>query len=144
DHAANLINARSSDILFTGSATESINLALKGLAFANIYSDKASITAPTEHEAVLQTVQQLKEQMQQSVLFITVDRSGCINLDELHDRVSAKQALVVSLMYANNEIGTIYPIAKISELVHENGALLFVDATQAVGKIPVDVQGVGI
>jgi cysteine desulfurase len=144
DHVARLVNANSNEILFTGSATESINLALKGLAFALQAPEKAIMTSPTEHEAVLETAQQLTQQMRQSVLFLPVDTQGHITVDALEKTLSATQTLVVALMYANNEIGTLHPIQPIADLAHRFGALLCVDATQAVGKIPVDVQQDGI
>jgi len=144
DHVARLINARSIDIIFTGSATESINLALKGLALAPRSSEKVIITSPTEHEAVLETAHQLGRQRHQPVLFLPVDQQGHIVADVLEGRLSTTPTLVVALMYANNEIGTLHPIRSIAEIVHRFGALLFVDATQAVGKIPVDVQRDGI
>lgn len=144
DHVARLVNANSNEILFTGSATESINLALKGLAFAQQAPEKAIMTSPTEHEAVLETAQQLTQQMRQSVLFLPVDTQGHITVDALEKTLSTTQTLVVALMYANNEIGTLHPIRPIADLAHRFGALLCVDATQAVGKIPVDVQQDGI
>jgi len=143
-HVACLVNANSNEILFTGSATESINLALKGFACAQQAPEKAIITSPTEHEAVLETAQQLTHQMRQSVLFLPVDTQGHITVDALEETLSATQTLVVALMYANNEIGTLHPIRPIADLAHRFGALLCVDATQAVGKIPVDVQQDGI
>ena len=144
DHVACLVNANSNDIVFTGSATESINLALKGLVLAQQDSGKAIITSPTEHEAVLETAQQLMQQMRQSVLFLPIDHQGHIPVDALKERLSTTPTMVVALMYANNEIGTIHPIQPIGKIAHQFGALLCVDATQAVGKIPVDVQQDGI
>lgn len=144
DVVANLINARPHELIFTGSATESINLALKGLALARRSPQSTIITSPTEHEAVLETCEQIQAQLHSSVLSLTVSSTGHIHLDELRARLADNQTLVVALMYANNEIGTIHPIADIAQLVHQAGALLFVDATQAVGRLSVDVERDGI
>ena len=141
---ARLVNANSNEILFTGSATESINLTLMGLAFAQQDSGKVIITSPTEHEAVIETTQHLTQQRRQSVLFLPVDKRGHIPVDVLKETLSTTQTVVVALMYANNEIGTVHPIRLISDMAHRVGALMCVDATQAIGKIPVDVQQDGI
>ena len=93
---------------------------------------------------MLETAQQLTHQMRQSVLFLPVDTQGHITVDALGETLTTTQTLVVALMYANNEIGTLHPIRPIADLAHRFGALLCVDATQAVGKIPVDVQQDGI
>lgn len=130
------------EIIFTSGATEAINLALKGVA--ELYSRKGKhiVTVSTEHKAVLDTCKYL-EQTGHSVTYLSVDKSGLIDLNELRDAIS-EETILVSVMYANNETGVIQPVKAISEIVHEKGALFMSDATQAVGKLPVNVNTDGI
>jgi cysteine desulfurase len=139
---ARLINATPKEIVFTSGATESTNLAIKGAA--EMYREKGNhiITQVTEHKATLDTCKRL-EKYGYEVTYLPVERDGRINLDDLRRAITPK-TILISIMYANNEIGVIQPIAEIGRLAKEKGVLLHVDAVQAVGKIPVDVQKDGI
>ncbi len=134
---ASLINANPKEIVFTSGATESNNLAIKGVA--EMYSEKGNhiITAATEHKAVLDTCKRL-EKRGCRVTYLPVRPDGLIDLDQLRDSITDK-TILVSIMYGNNEIGTIQDIRTIGQICHEKGVLFHTDATQAVGKIPVDV-----
>lgn len=135
---ADFIGCRPKELIFTSGATESINLALKGLAFQ--YQDEKNkiITVATEHKAVLDTCNYL-EQIGYEVVFLSVDKKGLINLDELKDNID-KHTLCVCVMLVNNETGVIQPIEEISKIAHHHGALVICDATQAIGKVPVYVH----
>lgn len=134
---ASLINANPKEIVFTSGATESNNLAIKGVA--EMYAEKGNhiITAATEHKAVLDTCKRL-EKRGCRVTYLPVRPDGLIDLDQLRDLITDK-TILVSIMYGNNEIGTIQDIRTIGQICHEKGVLFHTDATQAVGKIPVDV-----
>ncbi len=141
-HVARLINAQPDEIFFTGSATESINWALKGLTHSRQAADQTIVATTAEHKAVLEVCHQLEEQM--TVTYTPVSRQGNIDLRDLLRRATARRTLLVSVMLANNEIGTIYPIREAADIAHRSGALFFTDATQAVGKIPVDVRAANV
>ncbi len=142
ENIAKLINANPKEIIFTSGATEGDNLALKGVF--EMYSRKGNhiITATTEHKAVLDTCKKI-EKMGGEVTYLEVDDKGLINLDELRAAIK-DNTILVSIMYANNETGVIQPMKEISKICAEKGVLFFSDATQAVGKIPVDVVDLGI
>jgi cysteine desulfurase len=142
EQIAKLINADEREIIFTSGATESDNLALKGVA--DMYARKGDhiVTVVTEHKAVLDTARQLEKQGKK-VTFLSVGVDGLIDLNELENAITDK-TILVSVMFANNEIGVIQPIKEIAKIAHAKGALFFTDATQAVGKIPVDVEDYGI
>ena len=132
-----LLGTSPKEIIFTSGATEGINLGLKGAAFANQHKGKHIITCETEHKAVLDTCHYL-EQIGFDVTYLSVERDGLIDIEKL--RVSLRNdTILVSIMWVNNETGVIQPIEEIIELTHKNGSLFFTDATQAVGKIPIDV-----
>jgi cysteine desulfurase len=135
---ANAIGGEKQEIVFTSGATESINLALKGIAEGYVHRGNHIITAATEHKAVLDTCKRLEKYGFQ-ISILPVDGFGLIRLEELEQAITAK-TILVSIMMANNEIGTIAPIADIGRLCRERNVLLHSDATQAVGKIPVDVK----
>lgn len=139
---AKLINASDKEIIFTSGATESDNLAIKGVF--DMYARKGNhiVTVTTEHKAVLDTCKHL-EKSGAEVTYLKVDAEGNIDLNELENVVTEK-TILVAVMYANNEIGTIHPIKKIAEIAHKKGSLLFTDATQAAGKISIDVERDGI
>jgi cysteine desulfurase len=139
-HVAELINAKSTEIIFTGSATESINMALKGLAFASHTPKKRIVTSPAEHEAVLGVCRQLARHAGAEVHYLPVDSCARIHPSDLERALSGHPDCVVAIMTANNEIGTINPITELAAIAHAAGALFFTDTTQAIGKIPVDVQ----
>lgn len=134
---AELVGADSREIVFTSGATESDNLAIKGVA--EMYAEKGNhiITVPTEHKAVLDTCKHL-EKRGFRVTYLPVLPSGLIDLDMLREAITDK-TILVTIMYANNEIGVIQPIAEIGRLCHERGVLFHSDAVQAIGKVPVDV-----
>ena len=139
---ARLINATPKEIIFTSGATESNNLAIKGAA--EMYREKGNhiITQVTEHKATLDTCKRL-EKYGYEVTYLPVEKDGRINLDELRRAITPK-TILISIMYANNEIGVMQPIAEIGKIAKEKGIFFHVDGVQAVGKIPVDVQKDGI
>lgn len=139
EQVANLIGAQPGDIFFTSGATEAINIAIKGFTGA----DRSHIVAvATEHKAVLETCRQM-ERTGFHVTYLPVNDKGGVDLKNLKD-VIGKHTLMVCVMLANNETGVIQPIKEIAEIAHSAGAILFCDATQAVGKIPVKVVEMGI
>src|SRR4030088_3146978 len=134
---AKLIGATTKEIIFTSGATESDNLAIKGVA--EMYREKGNhiITAVTEHKAVLDTCKRL-EKYGYRVTYMPVQKDGLIDLDDLK-RAMDDKTILVTIMYANNEIGVLQPVAEIGKLCHERGVIFHTDATQAIGKVPVDV-----
>ncbi len=139
---ARLINATPKEIVFTSGATESTNLAIKGIA--EMYREKGNhiITQVTEHKATLDTCKRL-EKYGYEVTYLPVEKDGRINLDELRRAITPK-TILISIMYANNEIGVIQPVAEIGKIAKEKGIFFHSDGVQAVGKVPVDVQKDGI
>ncbi len=137
-HVADLINCLDQEIIFTSGATEAINLALKGVWDNYQIKGKHIITSKTEHKAVLDTCTAL-EKRGAEITYLDVDREGIIDLDGLKKALSA-QTILVAIMYANNETGVLQPISEIAALVHANNTIFFCDATQAIGKINIDVQ----
>jgi cysteine desulfurase len=142
ERIANLIGAMPEEIIFTSGATESDNLAIKGVA--ELYAGKGDhlITLATEHKAVLDTCEYL-EKIGKRVTVLGVNADGLIDLQELEAAMTA-QTVLVAVMMANNEIGVIQPMKEIAEIVHRHGSILMSDATQAVGKIPVNVDELGL
>jgi cysteine desulfurase len=139
---ARLIGASPREIVFTSGATESNNLALKGAAEAYRNRGNHIITQVTEHKAILDVCKRL-EKSGFEVTYLRVDRDGLIDFDDLRRAITPK-TILISIMYANNEIGAIQPIAEIGRLAKDEGVLFHVDAAQAVGKIPMDVHKDGI
>jgi cysteine desulfurase len=139
---ADLIGADDSEIIFTSGSTESINLALKGVAENYSAKGKHIITVSTEHNAVLDTCKHL-ESRGYEVSYLPVTKDGLIDLNDLKNSLRADTILVCA-MYVNNETGVIQPIKEIASLAHETGALFMSDATQAAGKIEIDVDALGI
>lgn len=135
---ADLIHAEEKEIIFTSGATEAANLALKGAALANQHKGKHIITLSTEHKAVLDTCEYL-EKIGFEVEYLPVQLDGILDLEVLKKAVR-KDTVLVSVMYANNEIGVIQPTPEIAEITHSVDALFVTDATQAFGKIPIQVQ----
>ena len=146
DHAreqvAKLIGAEPKEVVFTSGATEAVNLALKG-AF-EMYATKGNhiITCVTEHKAVLDTCKHL-EKLGAEVTYLPVQNDGLIDLKQLESAIK-ETTILIAIMYANNEIGVIQPMKEISAFAKRRGIIFFTDATQAVGKIPVDVTNDGI
>src|SRR5262249_52211175 len=138
---AGLIGAYPKEVVFTSGATESDNLAIKGVAEA--YRDRGDhvVTVVTEHKAVLDSCKRIEKQGFRITL-LSVGSNGLISLDQLRDALTAR-TILVSVMMANNEIGVIQPIAEIGKICRERDILFHSDATQAIGKIPFDVKELG-
>jgi len=143
EQIARLINAKSKEVIFTSGATESDNLAIKGVV--EFYKDKGNhvITCVTEHNAVLDTCKVLERAGKATVTYLPVDRYGMVDPDAVRNAIT-DQTVLISIMYANNEIGTIHPIREIGTIAKEEEVLFHCDATQGVGKVPVDVERDGI
>ncbi len=139
---AGLIRASEGEIYFTSGGTESDNLAVKGIAFANRANGKHIITSKIEHHAVLHTCQYLEKQGFE-VTYLPVDRHGLVSLEGLEDAVR-EDTILISIMHASNEIGTIEPVKEIGRIAREKGILFHTDAVQTFGKIPVDVKDMNI
>ncbi|HJP64593.1 MAG TPA: IscS subfamily cysteine desulfurase [Mucilaginibacter sp.] len=142
EQVAKIIGANEKEIIFTSGATEADNLAIKGVF--EMYKEKGNhiITAVTEHKAVLDTCKHV-EKLGGRVTYLGVKEDGLIDLNEL-EAAMTPETILVSIMYGNNEIGVIQPVKEIAAIAHKSGALFMTDATQAVGKIPVDVIADGI
>lgn len=140
---AKLIHADAKELVFTSGATESDNLAIKGVL--EMYKEKGDhiITSLTEHRAVLDTAKSLESKKGIKVTYLPVDKYGMVNPDDVRNAITDK-TILISIMMANNEIGTINPIKEIGKIAKEKGILFHCDATQGVGKIPVNVQEMGI
>jgi len=134
---ASLIGATAKEIVFTSGATESNNLAIKGVA--QMYAEKGNhiITAATEHKATLDTCKHLEKEGAR-ITYLPLQTNGLIDFEQLRAAITDK-TILISIMYANNEIGVLQPIAEIGKLCKERGVLFHSDATQAVGKVPVNV-----
>jgi len=139
EHIANLIGAKASEIIYTSGATESINLAIKSIG--NLQRKKI-ITFSTEHKAVLDTCAFMENQGYE-VEYLPVKSDGTIDTELLRDAVDDNTLLVIAML-SNNETGTIHDIKNIAKIAHSRGAYLLCDTTQAIGKIPVDVNDLGI
>jgi len=140
---AALVNGDPSEIVFTSGGTESDNFAIRGAADALEPTGRRHLIASAvEHEAVLNTLRSLARKGWRTTL-LPVDHTGIVSADRLRDAITADTA-VVSVMQANNEIGTIQPIAELAAIAHEHGALMHTDAVQSAGKIPVDVRALGV
>ncbi len=137
---AQLIGAKSKELIFTSGATESINLAVKGVFDLFPGQRQHYITCQTEHKAVLDTLAQL-EQAGAEVTYLPVNSAGQIDLNELEAQVRGHTKMIC-LMWANNETGVLHPIQEIAQLADKHGIIFFTDAVQAVGKIPVHTQGI--
>lgn len=139
---AALLEVKEEEIVFTSGATESINLALKGLADTWKGIRNHIITCETEHSAVLDTCEAL-EKMGWQITYLKVDHLGHIDLQELEDSIN-EETLCVAIMWANNETGLIHPVGEIGKICKANNVFFMCDATQAVGKIPTHPQGLGV
>jgi cysteine desulfurase len=139
---ADLIGAAPKEIVFTSGATESNNLALKGIAEAYAERGNHIITQVTEHKAVLDTCRRLEKQGVR-VTYLAVKQDGLVDLQQLRDAITDK-TILISIMYANNEIGVVQQMQEIGNIAKEKGVLFHSDAAQAVGKIPVNVVADGI
>ena len=142
ERLARIINAESREIIFTSGATESNNLALKGVAEMYVEKGNHIITQVTEHRSVLDTAKRL-EKSGMNVTYLPVDKDGLVNPDDVRKAITDRTVLI-SIMLVNNEIGVIQPVEEIGRIAKERGILFHCDATQGVGKIPVDVHSMGI
>ncbi len=140
---AALIGGKAKEIIFTSGATESDNLAVKGVL--EFYKDKGNhiITCVTEHKAILDSCRALERAGKATVTYLAVDKYGMVDPDDVRSAITDKTVLI-SIMWANNEIGTIHPIAEIGKIAKEKGIVFHSDAVQAVGHIPVDVEKNGV
>ena len=139
---ARLINAHPEEIIFTAGGTESDNIAIKGAAYANRSKGDHIITSTIEHPAVLETCRSLEKQGFK-VSYIPVDKNGLIELESLRKAVTERTTLI-TIMHANNEIGTIEPMEEIAEIAGNKDVIFHSDAVQSAGKIPIDVKEIGI
>jgi len=142
EKVADLMNANPKEVIFTGSATESDNMALEGIAFANKEKGKHIIISPIEHHAVLKPAQWLEKQGFE-VTYLHVDEYGLIDPCELENAIR-KDTILVSIMHANNEIGVVQNIEEIGEICHEKEVYFHTDAAQSFGKVPIDVERMNI
>ncbi len=140
EQIANLIGAKSKEIIFTSGATEAVNLAIRGTF--DVYKGERQhyITCLTEHKAVLDTFKSLESQGAE-VTYLSVNREGSIDLEQLNSSI-LPHTKMIALMWANNETGVVHPMDQLKALAEKNGIILFTDAVQAVGKIPVDTQSI--
>lgn len=141
-HLAELLSVDHREIVYTSGATESVNLAIKGVYEKYHRQGDHIITLATEHSAVLDTCEYI-ERRGGNVTYLSTDHSGMIDMDQLSDAITDK-TILVAIMWANNETGVIQPMEAIGKLCSDRGVLLFSDATQAVGKIPVHPREMGI
>jgi len=139
---AKAIGANMDEIIFTSGATESDNLALLGVMERNKDKGNHLITCVTEHKAILDTARHLEE-LGNKVTYLPVDEFGSIDLEKLKDSIT-DETVLISIMFANNEIGTIANVAEIGKIAHEKNVLFHTDAAQAVGHIPIDVKKMNI
>src|SRR5499427_7592849 len=143
DEIARLISAKAKDIVFTSGATESDNLAIKGAV--EFYREKGNhvITQVTEHKAILDTCRALERKGLATVTYLPVDQYGRVDPDDVRKAITDK-TILVTIMFANNEIGTVQPLAEIGKITRERGVLFHTDAVQGVGKLPLDVEAMNI
>ena len=142
EKVAALIGAATNEIYFTSGGTESDNLALKGVAYANRKKGNHIITSVIEHHAILHTCEQLEKEGF-TVTYLPVDETGMISLNDLAAAIT-DQTILISIMFANNEVGTIQPVKEIGRLAREKGVYFHTDAVQAVGNTPIDVKDMNI
>ena len=139
---ANIINCKPNEIYFTSCGTESDNLAIKGIAYANKEKGKHIITSKIEHPAVLNTCKELEEQGYK-VTYLDVNQNGIVNVEQLKASIKT-DTILITIMFANNEIGTIQPIEEIGKIAKENNIILHTDAVQAMGNLKIDVKKLNI
>lgn len=140
---AALINAAPDEIVFTSGGSESDNHAIIGVALANMPKGKHIITSRIEHPAVLNTCHYLEQRLGFTVTYLPVDQYGLVNLEEVRSAIS-KDTVLITIMHANNEVGTIEPIEKVGEVAREHGILFHTDAAQSCGKVAVDVKRLNV
>ncbi len=143
DQIAKVLNAKSKEIYFTGGGSEADNWAIKGYAFANRKKGNHIITTKIEHHAVLHPVEYLEKEHGFTATYLNVDEYGLIDLDELKNAIT-DETILITIMFANNEIGTIQPIKEIGAIAKEKGVAFHTDGVQAFGNIKVDVDDLNI
>ena len=143
EQVARLIGAKSKDIIFTSGATESDNLAVRGVV--EFYKEKGNhvVTQVTEHKAILDTCRALERKGLATVTYLPVDSTGRVDPEDVRKAITDKTVLV-TIMFANNEIGTVQPLAEIGQITREKGVLFHTDAVQGVGTLPIDVEAMHI
>ncbi|MFP4199685.1 MAG: cysteine desulfurase family protein [Halanaerobium sp.] len=134
---------RAEEIVFTAGGTEADNLALKGVAMAHSEKGKHIITSKIEHHAVLKSCEYLEKHLGFEVTYLNVDQNGLVDAEELRDNIR-EDTILISIMYANNEIGSIQPLKDLAGVARENGILFHTDAVQAVGQLKIDVKDLGV
>ncbi|RLD64585.1 MAG: selenide, water dikinase SelD [Bacteroidetes bacterium] len=139
---AELINCNSSEIIFTSGGTEANNYAIKGISFANKHRGNHIITTQIEHPAVIEVCKYL-EKTGFSVTYLPVDEFGLVNVNDIKKAISSK-TILITVMHANNEVGTIQPVSEIAALAKQNNIIFHSDAAQSIGKIKIDVQKMGV
>ena len=139
---AHAIGASPKEIYFTSCGSESDNLAIKGIAYANKEKGKHIITSKIEHNAVLNSCERLEEQGFE-ITYLNVDQNGFVNLEELKNAIR-EDTILITIMFANNEVGTIEPVEKIAENAKNNNIIFHTDAVQAIGNVRIDVKKMGI
>jgi len=139
----NAIGTEASDIIFTSGGTEADNFAIKGIAMANLNKGRHIITSNIEHLAVLEPCRFIEKELGFDVTYLPVDKYGTIDLGRLKDAIR-KDTILISIMFANNETGTIQPIKEIAKIAHGNNIYFHTDAVQAFDKLPIDVEELGI
>ncbi|MDL2218130.1 cysteine desulfurase NifS [Christensenellaceae bacterium OttesenSCG-928-M15] len=140
---AGAINAKPEEIIFTGSGTESDNFVLRGVAMRMMKKGKHIITTSVEHHAVLHTCEELEKEMGLDITYLPVDEYGLVSAEQVKEAIR-DDTILVSIMFANNEIGTIMPVAEIGAVCREKNVLFHTDAVQAVGHFPIDVDAMNI
>ena len=142
ERVANLINSDKSEIYFTGCGSESDNTALKGIAYKNRSKGNHIITSKIEHPAILDSCKMLEKQGFE-ITYLNVDKNGMVDMNELENSITDK-TILISIMFANNEIGTIEPIEQIAKIAKKRNIIFHTDAVQAVGNVHIDVEKMGI
>ena len=140
---ASILNCQPNEVVFTSCGSESDNLAIRGVVLSQGFRGQHVITTPIEHPAVTNTLSQLSQIMDVASTAVAVDQYGMVDLDAYMSAFT-DQTTLASVMYANNEIGTIQPITKLADIAHEHGVLFHTDAVQAVGQLSLDVQALGV
>jgi cysteine desulfurase len=143
EQTAKLIGSKPNEVLFTSGGTESNNHAIIGIAFANMEKGKHIITSVVEHPAVFETLQYLHERFQFEITYLPVDKYGMVNPSDA-DKAITSETTLVSIMHANNEVGTINPIDEIGKIAKEKNVIFHTDAAQSCGKIPVNVNELNV
>ncbi|MCK5051687.1 MAG: cysteine desulfurase [Candidatus Cloacimonetes bacterium] len=142
EQVAKLINCKPEEIIFTSGGTESNNYALRGYAFANSHKGNHIITSAIEHPAIIEVCKYLEEH-NFKVTYLPVDKNGLVSVRSVQKAIT-QDTILISIMQANNEVGTIQPISEIAEIANENGICMHTDAAQSLGKIPVDISDLNV